>query len=255
MLSSASLTPDIINKIVKGLPPEEAVELLTMFDELEERKRISAAQNDFLAFIAAVDTRYKFGMHLKRLGSLLMDVEEGQKSRIAVSMAPRFGKSQMISIYYPAWYLGKHPDHKIIVASHTADLAVVMARKVRNLLQTAEYKKIFPGVEIAADAKAAGQWNTNKGGEFYASGVGGALAGRGAHLIIVDDPHSEQDLKSSNFSSLDSAYEWFAAGLRTRLMPNGKICVLHTRWHQRDLIGRLLKDSALNSSGDQYDAF
>ena len=250
-----NLTPALIDKLVRSLPPEEAADLLAMLDELDTRKRVAAAQADFLAFIAQVDPNYKFGLHLKRLGTLLMQVEEGAKDRIAVSMAPRFGKSQMISIYYPAWYLGKHPDHKIIVASHTADLAVVMARKVRNLINSAEYRKIFPDVQIAADAKAAGQWNTNKGGEFYASGVGGALAGRGAHLIIVDDPHSEQDLKSSNFTSLDSAYEWFAAGLRTRLMPGGKICVLHTRWHQRDLIGRLLKDSGMNEEGDQYEAF
>jgi len=172
-----------------------------------------------------------------------------------VSMAPRMGKSQMISIYYPAWYLGKHPDHKVIVASHTADLAVVMARKVRNLINTPEYKAIFPQTSIASDAKAAAQWNTTKGGEYFAIGVGGALAGRGAHLIIADDPLSEQDIKAGNTTSLDTAYEWFSAGLRTRLMPNGKICVLHTRWHQRDLIGRLLKDSAMNEGGDKYEAF
>ena len=100
---------------------EEKIHTLQLLDELEQRKRKLLCQNDFLAFIAAVDPAYKFGRHLKRLGSLLMLVEEGAKDRIAVSMAPRFGKSQMISIYYPAWYLGKHPDHKVIVASHTAD--------------------------------------------------------------------------------------------------------------------------------------
>ncbi len=249
------LTPEIIEKLIKTLPKEDAAELLAMFDELEDRKAVAAAQMDFLAFIAAVDKNYKFGAHLKRLGSLLMDVEENIKNRIAVSMAPRMGKSQMISIYYPAWYLGRHPDHKVIVASHTADLAVVMARKVRNLIQSAEYARIFPNTKIASDAKAAAQWNTTQGGEYFAIGVGGALAGRGAHLIIADDPLSEQDIKAGNTNSLDSTYEWFSAGLRTRLMPDGKICVLHTRWHQRDLIGRLLKDSAMNEGGDCYEAF
>jgi len=249
------LTPAIVEKLVKSMPHAEAAELLAMFDELEERKAVQAAQDDFLAFIAAVDKSYKFGAHLKRLGTLLMDVEENIKNRIAVSMAPRMGKSQMISIYYPAWYLGRHPDHKVIVASHTADLAVVMARKVRNLIQSAEYARIFPNTKIASDAKAAAQWNTTAGGEYFAIGVGGALAGRGAHLIIADDPLSEQDIKAGNTNSLDNAYEWFSAGLRTRLMPDGKICVLHTRWHQRDLIGRLLKDSAMNEGGDNYEAF
>jgi predicted phage terminase large subunit-like protein len=249
------LTPEIVEKLVKSMPHAEAAELLAMFDELEERKAVQAAQNDFLAFIAAIDKSYKFGAHLKRLGHLLMDVEQNVKNRIAVSMAPRMGKSQMISIYYPAWYLGRHPDHKVIVASHTADLAVVMARKVRNLIQSAEYARIFPNTKIASDAKAAAQWNTTQGGEYFAIGVGGALAGRGAHLIIADDPLSEQDIKAGNTNSLDTAYEWFSAGLRTRLMPDGKICVLHTRWHQRDLIGRLLKDSAMNEGGDNYEAF
>jgi len=250
-----TLTPEIIERISKKLPPDEAVELLAMFEELDSRKRQTLAQNDFLAFIAAIDPNYKFGAHLKRLGGLLMQVETNEKNRIAVSMAPRMGKSQMISIYYPAWYLGKHPDHKVIVASHTADLAVVMARKVRNLINTPEYKAIFPQTNIASDAKAAAQWNTTKGGEYFAIGVGGALAGRGAHLIIADDPLSEQDIKAGNTSSLDSTYEWFSAGLRTRLMPEGKICVLHTRWHQRDLIGRLIKDSAMNEGGDKYETF
>jgi predicted phage terminase large subunit-like protein len=244
-----------IDRIIKVLPPAEAADLIAMFDELDERKRVSHAQTDFLAFIAAIDRSYKFGVHLKRLGHLLMDVDLDVKERIAVSMAPRMGKSQMISIYFPAWYLGRHPDHKVIVASHTADLAVVMARKVRNLLGTPEYQRIFPNTKIASDAKAAAQWNTTEGGEYFAIGVGGALAGRGAHLIIADDPLSEQDIKSGNTNSLDSTYEWFSAGLRTRLMPNGKICVLHTRWHQRDLIGRLLKDSAMNEGGDVYEAF
>lgn len=250
-----TLTPEIIAKISKTMPPDEAAELLAMFDELDGRKRQTLAQDDFLSFIAAIDPNYKFGTHLKRLGTLLMEVETNIKNRIAVSMAPRMGKSQMISIYYPAWYLGKHPDHKVIVASHTADLAVVMARKVRNLINTPEYKAIFPQTNIAADAKAAAQWNTTKGGEYFAIGVGGALAGRGAHLIIADDPLSEQDIKAGNTTSLDNAYEWFSAGLRTRLMPDGKICVLHTRWHQRDLIGRLIKDSAMNEGGDTYETF
>lgn len=237
------------------VPDAEKAELLALLDELESRKRVSIAQNDFLAFIAAVDANYKFGTHLKRLGALLMQVEQGQKDRIAVSMAPRMGKSQMISIYYPAWYLGRNPTHKVIVASHTAELAVDMARKVRNLMQTAEYRAIFPKVTIASDAKAAGKWNTTQGGEYFAIGRGGALAGRGADLVIADDPLSEQDITAGNFDSLDALYEWFSAGLRTRLMPGGKICILHTRWHQRDLIGRLIKDAATNPNGDQYEIF
>lgn len=240
---------------LKNMSTQEMLEALTLLEEIEKRKRLAMCQSDFLAFIAHIDATYKFGSHLKRLGNLLMQIEDGAKDRIAVSMPPRFGKSQMISIYYPAWYLGKHPDHKVIMASHTADLAVDMARKVRNLMQSDVYQEIFPNVKIAADAKAAGKWNTSKGGEFFATGVGGALAGRGAHLAIIDDPLSEQDLKAGNTTSLDVVYEWFRAGLRTRLMPGGRLAILHTRWHQRDLIGRLTKDAVLNPDADQYEIF
>lgn len=159
---------DALLSRVGSMTHEELISTLALLDELEVRRRVALAQIDFLAFIAAVDPHYKFGVHLKRLGGLLMQIERGEKDRIAVSIAPRFGKSQMISIYYPAWYIGKHPEHKLILASHTADLAVDMARKVRNLMQTEEYKRIFPGVTIAADAKAAGKWNTTKGGEVFA---------------------------------------------------------------------------------------
>lgn len=249
------MTRSEIEVLMRSLSKEDMADIAVLLEELESRSVLEAARDDFLAFIAYIDKTYKFGAHLKKLGGLLMDVEVGREDRAAVSMAPRFGKSQMISIYYPAWYLGRNPTHKVIVASHTADLAIDMARKVRNIMKTQEYLKVFPGVSIAADAKAAGKWNTNKGGEYYAVGVGGALAGRGGDLIIVDDPISEQDIKNGNFASLDTVYEWFRAGLRTRLMPGGRIVILHTRWHQRDLIGRLLKDSGMNEDGDQYQMF
>lgn len=178
------MTRQEIDALLQRMSHEDKAHVLAVLDELEYRKRITLCQTDFLAFIGAIDARYKFGIHLKRLGHLLMEVEQGSKDRIAVSMPPRFGKTQMISIYYPAWYLGKHPDHMVILASHTADLAVDLARKVRNLMGSAEYKEIFPGVALAADAKAAGKWNTTKGGEVFATGVGGAVAGRGAHLCL-----------------------------------------------------------------------
>lgn len=182
------IDPAVRQQLLARLPQmtaDEMAQTLALIEELEQRKRVQLAQDDFLAFIAMVEPAYKFGVHLKRLGGLLMQVETGEKDRVAVSMAPRFGKSTMISIYYPAWYLGKHPDHKLIIASHTGDLAVDMARKVRNLMQSSAYKAIFPGVSISADAKAAGKWSTVQGGEVYAVGVGGAIAGRGAHLCVT----------------------------------------------------------------------
>jgi predicted phage terminase large subunit-like protein len=140
-----------------------------------------------------------------------------------------------------------------MMVSHTTDLAVDFGRKVRNLLGLQDYKDIFPDVKLATDSKSAGRWNTNMGGEYYACGVGSALAGRGAHLLLVDDPHSEQDVINGNFSVFEKAYEWFTFGARTRLMPGGSVAIIQTRWHMDDLTGRVVKDMSQNEKSDQYD--
>jgi len=193
------------------------------------------------------------GKHHRILADMLMDIERGTKDRACVNIPPRHGKSQLVSIFFPAWYLGRNPDKKVMMVSHTTDLAVDFGRKVRNLLGLADYKAIFPTVKLATDSKSAGRWNTSVGGEYYACGVGSALAGRGAHLLLVDDPHSEQDVINGNFSVFEKAYEWFTFGARTRLMPGGSVAIIQTRWHMDDLTGRVVKDMSQNEKSDQYD--
>lgn len=163
--------------------------------------------------------------------------------------------SLLISTLFPAWYLGRNPGHQVLLVSHTADLAVDFGRKVRNLIATDAYREIFPTVHLSADSKSAGRWNTNAGGMFYATGVGSALAGRGAHLLLIDDPHNEQDIINGNYTVFDQAYEWYTYGARTRLMPGGAVCVVATRWHTEDLIGRLIRDGAKNPEADQFEVF
>lgn len=256
------LTPKEAASLLAALPKmtqQERQEVLTLLEEHDYRQKIARARSDFHFFmqIMAPELGDPFvdGAHLRRLAKLLMKMEKGESLRLAISVAPRHSKSQTTSILFPAWYLGHHPNHKIIIATHTGDLAVKMSRKVRNLLQTPLYKDIFPETEIASDAKAAGAWNTTKGGEYFAVGAGGAVAGHGGHLVLVDDPLSEQDLMSGNLDILDDVYKWFMSGPRTRLQPGAGICVLHTRWHMRDLIGRLIKDMAMNPDADQYEVF
>lgn len=235
--------------------PEEQAEISQLADVLEQRKLAQTCRDDLIEFCKHMDPNYKVGKHHRRLADLLMKMERGEEDRIGVSVPPRHGKSQMVSIFFPAWYLGRNPDKKVLMVSHTADLAVDFGRKVRNLVDSPAYKAIFPTVSLAADSKSAGRWNTNMGGEYFACGVGAALAGRGAHFLIVDDPFSEQDVLNGNYEVFERVYEWFTYGARTRLMPQGKVAIVHTRWHPNDLIGRLVKDMAKIKNSDQYEMF
>jgi predicted phage terminase large subunit-like protein len=154
----------------------------------------------------------------------------------------------------PAWFLGRDPTKKIIQCSNTAELAVGFGRKVRNLVGSEQYAKIFPNVNLRSDSKAAGRWSTNANGEYFAIGVGGTVTGKGADLLIIDDPHSEQEaaIASTNPEVYDKVYEWYSSGPRQRLQPGGAIIVIMTRWSKKDLTGRILK-SAIEKDGDEWE--
>jgi predicted phage terminase large subunit-like protein len=245
---------------------QEQEELHKILDGIEQQTRIEAAYLDLIEFCKLMQADYKVGRHHRLLANLLMEIEQGRaydeegtplpetgKDRICVNIPPRHGKSQLVSIYFPAWFLGRNPDKKVMMVSHTTDLAVDFGRKVRNLISTPEYQKIFPTVKLALDSKSAGRWNTSVGGEYYACGIGSSIAGRGAHLLLIDDPHSEQDVLSGNFDVFDRAYEWFTFGARTRLMPGGRVAIVQTRWHLDDLTGRVVRDMSQNEQADQYE--
>jgi len=242
---------DLLLQNIDTFDASEQEEILEIAETLADRKKSEAARNDLIEFCKAMQPDYKVGKHHRILANLLMDIAEGKKDRICVNMPPRHGKSQLVSIYFPAWFIGRYPNKKVLMVSHTTDLAVDFGRKVRNLIDSEPYRKIFPTVYLAADSKSAGRWNTNAGGEYFACGVGSALAGRGADLLLVDDPHNEQDIINGNFDVFDKAYEWFTYGARTRLMPGGRVAIVQTRWHLDDLTGRVLKDMN-NENADQY---
>ena len=257
---------DLLLKNLDSYTSDEQGEILKLVEELETRQRAEAAYLDLIEFCKAMQSDYKVGKHHRILANLLMEIEQGKeyaeetedgvdvgKDRVCVNMPPRHGKSQLISIYFPAWFLGRNPDKKVLMVSHTTDLAVDFGRKVRNLISTPDYQAIFPDVRLASDSKSAGRWNTSAGGEYFACGVGSALAGRGAHLLLVDDPHNEQDIINGNLDVFDKAYEWFTFGARTRLMPGGRIAIVQTRWHLDDLTGRVTKDMAQNELADKYE--
>ena len=224
-----------------------------MVRKLEEEDTLQKTRDDLIEFCKKMQPDYKVGRHHRILADQLMALENGSKDRVCVNIPPRHGKSQLVSIFYPAWFLGRNPNKKVMMVSHTTDLAVDFGRKVRNLIATESYNEIFPEVALAVDSKSAGRWNTNFGGEYFACGIGSALAGRGADLLLVDDPHSEQDVINGNFSVFEKAYEWFTFGARTRLMPGGRVAIVQTRWHMDDLTGRVTNDMVKNEMADQYE--
>jgi hypothetical protein len=224
---------------IDSFSPDEVVEIERLVDELDIRRKNKLAYDDLIDFCKAMMPDFIVGKHHRILANMLMGIERGDKDRVCVNIPPRHGKSQLVSIFYPAWYLGRNPDKKVMMVSHTTDLAVDFGRKVRNIIASEAYRIIFPTVKLASDSKSAGRWSTNVGGEYYACGVGSALAGRGADLLLIDDPHSEQDVISGNFSVFEKAYEWYTFGARTRLMPGGRVAIIQTRWHMDDLTGRV----------------
>ena len=245
-----------IQKLLDNLDafsPEEIAEIDKMAGELTTRKENQAAYDDLIEFCKRMQPDYIVGKHHRMLADMLMDIAEGKKDRICVNIPPRHGKSQLVSIMFPAWFLGRNPTKKVMMVSHTTDLAVDFGRKVRNLIATDAYRSVFPTTSLAQDSKSAGRWNTNVGGEYYACGIGSALAGRGADLLLVDDPHSEQDVINGNFEVFEKAYEWFTFGARTRLMPGGRVAIIQTRWHMDDLTGRVTNDMTKNARADQYE--
>tara|TARA_R100000655_G_scaffold1422_3_gene5414 strand:+ start:477 stop:1937 length:1461 start_codon:yes stop_codon:yes gene_type:complete len=222
---------------------------------LEEAKRKlsvrDVAQNDFMAFVKHVYDGFIEGTHHKQVARQFEKLAVSPGSRIIVNMPPRHTKSEFASYLLPAWLIGKNPELKIIQTTHTAELAVRFGRKVRNLMELDIYREIFPDVDLRADSKAAGRWETGQGGEYFAAGVGGAITGRGADLLIIDDPHSEQDALSD--SALENAYEWYTSGPRQRLQPGGSIVVVMTRWSLKDLTGKLIRSQANDVMSDQWD--
>jgi predicted phage terminase large subunit-like protein len=235
------------------LSKEEKVEVLDEISRYEVEKLKQIGQNDFLSFVDHVYSGYKVGPHHKRLAKIFEDIASGKKKRVIVNIAPRHGKSELISYLAPAWFLGKYPHKKVIMASHTADLAVNFGRRVRNLVNLDKYKDIFPQIELQQDSKSASRWGTNFNGEYFAIGVGGALAGRGADLFIIDDPHSEQEARQGRPDVFLPAWEWFQSGPLQRLMPGGAIIVVMTRWSKLDLTGQIINHMVQNDDADQWE--
>ena len=235
----------------KSLSPELDSKRLKLELRLAQLERNEKCQNDFLTFVRAMWPEFIAGRHHKIIADKFERVARGELKRLIINMAPRHTKSEFASFLFPAWMMGRDPRMKIIQATHTTELAVNFGRKVKNLLETDEYHEVFPEVKLAVDSKASGRWDTNKGGMYYAVGVGSNLAGRGGDLVIIDYPHSEQTAMSN--SGFDDAWEWYTGGPRQRLQPGGSIVLVQTRWSEKDMTGQLLRSMAKDPLADQWE--
>ena len=244
-----------INARISNLPADKKQEILDLLNELEEAKSKEKSRTDFLTFVNKMWPSFIAGRHHAIMADAFERVANGELKRLIVNMPPRHTKSEFASYLFPAWFLGRYPEKKIIQTAHTAELAVGFGRKVRNLINQDDFQQVFPGISLSYDSKAAGRWNTNKRGDYFAIGVGGAVTGKGADVLIIDDPHSEQEaaLGAYNPEVYDKVYEWYTSGPRQRLQPGGAIIVVMTRWSVRDLTGQIVKAATQRAGADEWE--
>jgi predicted phage terminase large subunit-like protein len=253
-MTLAELDPQVLKNIIPRLPKEKQAVVLQLTEELKKRKQKEKAQDRFLEFVGVMWENFIHGRHHEIMAEAFERVARGELKRLIINMPPRHTKSEFASYLLPAWFLGRFPTKKVIQTSHTAELATDFGRKVRNLVDSETYKSIFPNVALQSDSKAAGRWNTSHGGTYFAIGVGGAVTGKGADLLIIDDPHSEQEaiLAEVNPEIYDKVHEWYSSGPRQRLQPGGSIVVVMTRWSKRDLTAQVVK-SSVQRGGEEWE--
>ena len=230
------------------LPPDVKKQFVKLALKLSEKKKKSKVHDDFLSFVKHVWPEFIEGSHHKKIAEKFNQIAKGEIKRLIINMPPRHTKSEFASFLLPSWMVGRKPDLKIIQTTHTTELAIRFGRKAKTLMDSPEYNQVFD-TRLREGSQAAGKWETEQGGEYYAAGVGSAITGRGADLLIIDDPHSEQD--ALNMTAMERAYEWYTSGPRQRLQPGGAIVVVMTRWNMKDLTGALLR-SQKELKSDQW---
>ena len=240
---------------VHELPPEEQREILLLLERHEATVARGALKDDFLLFVKHVWPGFVEGYHHRIMANAFERIMRGELKRVIINMAPRHTKSEFGSHLFPAWMMGHFPDRYIIQASNTADLAVDFGRKVRDTISDSRFQEVFPNVAIHPDAAAAGKWKTTAKGEYFALGTGGTMTGRGGDLIIIDDPHSEQEAKQAETKPeiYDAVYEWYTSGPRQRVQPGAAIIIIMTRWSKRDLTGRVLKAAMERDTVEEWE--
>lgn len=216
------------------------------------------ARRRLLHFTKLTHPRYSAGwVHddiCRRLERFSAQVAAGKSPRLMLLMPPRHGKSELASIRFPAWHLGHYPHHELINVGYNSDLPMGFSRKVREVFRDPHYQAIFPGSVLSPDSQSVEKWMTTAGGGFTAAGVGGGITGKGAHILIVDDPIKDQKEADSALTR-DTLWDWYQSTAYTRLAPGGGILVIQTWWNDDDLAGRLQMAMATQKDNAEVDMF
>jgi len=221
-------------------PQEAAAELL-------KRRH---AKNSMLGFTRYTLPSYDSAPHHELIASKLEAVERGDCKRLMIFMPPRHGKSELASRRFPAWFMGKNPTLEVIAASYNSDLASDFGREVRGIVGSEEFSRVFNGVGLKSDDRAADRWRLTHGGAYRAVGVGTAATGRGADLLLIDDPFKDRQEADSE-ATRRRVWEWYRSTAYTRLSPGGRVVIIQTRWHEDDLSGKLI--DKMETGADQWD--
>ena len=220
----------------------------------KELARRILSRKRLLPFVERFNPDYSAGWVHKdicqRLEKFSQDVVDRKSPRLMLFMPPRHGKSTLASIAYPAWHLGRNPKHEFISCSYSGSLAMSFSRKVRHLLREPLYKNVFTEAKLDPTSQSVESWLTTEGGGYVAAGVGGGITGKGAHVLVIDDPVKNREDAESDFNR-DSVWDWYTSTAYTRLAPGGGILIILTRWHDDDLAGRLLRGAA--DGGDEWE--
>lgn len=209
----------------------------TQFSPEEIAAAVQVSRSDLIDFSILTLNGYQPNWHHEVIADALMRVERGEIDRLIISVPPRHGKSELASIRFPAWYLGRHPDKEVITASYSADLAVDFGSKTRALIEGEQYRSIFK-TRLRADERAKGKWLTEEGGGYTSVGVGGPITGRGADLLVIDDPLKNREEADSKVYR-DKVWNWYTSTAYTRLEKGGAVILILTRWHLDDIAGRI----------------
>lgn len=207
------------------------------------------ARTNLVDFTEYTYERYQTAEHHRRICAQLERVERGEIDRLMLMIPPRHGKSELASKRFPAWYLGRNPTDQIIAVCATAEFASDFGRDVRNIMNSAEYKALFD-TRLADDSQSKGKWHTQSGGIYYSVGVGGVLMGKGANVLLIDDPFASMADALSE-TTRNNVWEWYTGSAYNRLMPGGAIVLINHRMHEDDLCGRLLAQQA--AGGDRWE--